>query len=520
MTAFTVQHSLFDLGSFFTQPASPKAVQAPQWIAFNQTLAEQLQLPAELHATQTGLSVWSGNHVPEWAKPRAHAYAGHQFGNLVPQLGDGRALLLAEIIDKHGKHWDVQLKGAGPTPFSRGGDGRSAIGPVLREYLLSESMFVLGVPTTRALAAVASGELVFRDQGGVPGAVFTRVASSHLRIGSFQFASLHGGAEKVKQLADYAIARHYPELQDRTGIERYLAFLHAVAMKQAELISQWLRVGFIHGVMNTDNTSICGETIDYGPAAFLDSYHPQKVFSSIDRRGRYAFSSQPAIAQWNLARLAECLLPLLTVAPESNDEASAKAARENAIAVATRVLDEYSARAQALWLSTMASKMGIEHAQAEDDTLIQDFLVVLQTHDVDYTQAFWQLANELIENSGESASGESVLVEPTAPAASLFAKPDDYLAWRQRWLQRLSDNQRSVHDTVNAMRSVNPALIPRNHRIAEAITEVEESGSLKRFYTLLNAWKTPYHMPTSELELELYQAPSKAEEVQRTFCGT
>lgn len=521
MTAFTVQHSLFDLGSFFSQPASPKAVQAPQWIAFNQTLAEQLQLPAELHATETGLKIWSGNQVPEWAQPRAHAYAGHQFGNLVPQLGDGRALLLAEVVDKHGKRWDVQLKGAGPTPFSRGGDGRSAIGPVLREYLLSESMFVLGVPTTRALAAVASGELVFRDQGGVPGAVFTRVASSHLRIGSFQFASLHGGAEKVQVLADYAIARHYPQLADTTGTERYLALLHAVAMKQAELVSQWLRVGFIHGVMNTDNTSICGETIDYGPAAFLDRYHPQKVFSSIDRRGRYAFSSQPAIAQWNLARLAECLLPLLTAESEhGDDEASVKAAREDAIALATRVLDAYSEQVQALWLSTMATKIGLEQAQAEDDELIQDFLVVLQTHEVDYTQAFWQLANELSERAGASLQGESALVDPTAPAASLFTQPEDYLAWRQRWLQRLNENQRSVKDTIDAMRSVNPALIPRNHRIAEAITEVEESGSLKRFYTLLNAWKTPYNMPTSELELELYQAPSKAEEVQRTFCGT
>lgn len=512
MTTFTVQHTLFALGSFFSQPASPKAVQAPQWIAFNQTLAEQLQLPADLHATETGLGVWSGNQVPNWAQPRAHAYAGHQFGNLVPQLGDGRALLLAEVTDRNGKRWDIQLKGAGPTAFSRGGDGRSAIGPVLREYLLSETMFVLGVPTTRALAAVASGELVFRDQGGVPGAVFTRVASSHLRIGSFQFASLHGGAEKVKQLADYAIARHYPELTETAEGNRYLAFLHAVAMRQAELVSQWLRVGFIHGVMNTDNTSICGETIDYGPAAFLDVYHPQKVFSSIDRRGRYAFNSQPAIAQWNLARLAECLLPLLVAEHEQEDENSAKSAREDAIALATRVLDDYSERAQALWISTMGAKLGIEQPHSEDDSLIQDFLVLLQSHEIDYTQAFWQLANELTDSS--AAGG------PEAPAVNLFAEPEKYLAWRHCWLQRLEQNQRPVEETISAMRSVNPALIPRNHRIAEAITEVEESGSLQRFYTLLNAWQTPYNMPSNELELELYQAPSKEEEVQRTFCGT
>lgn len=532
-TNFRPEHSFQALGPFFSRPVAPSPVREPQWIAFNQTLAEQLQLPADLHATKTGLNVWSGNKVPSWAQPIALAYAGHQFGNLVPQLGDGRALLLAEAIDKQGKRWDIQLKGAGPTEFSRGGDGRSAIGPVLREYLLSESMFVLGVPTTRALAAVASGELVFRDQGGVPGAVFTRVASSHLRIGSFQFASLHGGnnggsnggADKVKQLADYAIARHYPELADTTGTERYLAFLHAVAMKQAELVSQWLRVGFIHGVMNTDNTSICGETIDYGPAACLDGYHPQKVFSSIDRRGRYAFRNQTGIAQWNLARLAECLLPLLTTESENDDEAQVKAAREEAIALATRVLDEFAEHAQALWIGTMGAKLGIEQPTTNDSALIDDFLALLQEDEIDYTQAFWQLANELTDSSGslvseKSASAESAFVDPTAPAASLFARPDGYLAWRQRWLQRIGENQRAVKHTIDAMRSVNPALIPRNHRIAEAITEVEESGSLKHFYTLLNAWKTPYNMPTSELELELYQAPSKAEEVQRTFCGT
>lgn len=511
-TNFRPEHSFQALGSFFSRAVAPTPVREPQWIAFNQTLAEQLQLPADLHATQTGLGVWSGNQVPDWAQPLAQAYAGHQFANLVPQLGDGRALLLAEVIDRNGKRWDIQLKGAGPTEFSRGGDGRSAIGPVLREYLLSETMFLLGVPTTRALAAVASGELVFRDQGGVPGAVFTRVASSHLRIGSFQFASLHGGAEKVKQLADYAIARHYPELTETAEGNRYLGFLHAVAMRQAELVSQWFRVGFIHGVMNTDNTSICGETIDYGPAAFLDVYHPQKVFSSIDRRGRYAFRNQTGIAQWNLARLAECLLPLLVAEPEHQHETNVQAAREEAIALATRVLDEFAERAQALWISTMGAKLGIEQPHYEDDSLIQDFLVLLQSHEIDYTQAFWQLANELTDSTAA--------VGPEAPAVNLFTEPEEYLVWRQRWLQRLEQNQRPVADTISAMRSVNPALIPRNHRIAEAITEVEESGNLKRFYTLLNAWQTPYNMPSNELALELYQAPSKEEEVQRTFCGT
>ncbi|MFU8783467.1 protein adenylyltransferase SelO [Aliidiomarina sp.] len=540
MTQFNAQHSLAELGSFFSRAASPSAVKAPQWLAFNSELAEQLQLPSDVLANDAGLAIWSGNAVAEWAHPIAHAYAGHQFGSLVPQLGDGRAMLLAEAVDSAGKHWDIQLKGAGRTEFSRGGDGRSAIGPVIREYLLSEAMYALGVPTTRALAAVASGELVYREQGGVPGGIFTRVASSHLRVGSFQFASLHGGSEKVRQLADYAIARHFsginspelntnslepdtnspelntnslepdtnspepntatPEGTDKTASsQRYCAFLTAVAERQAALINHWLRVGFIHGVMNTDNTSICGETIDYGPAAFLDTYHSHKKFSAIDRQGRYAFSQQAAIGQWNLARLAECFLPLLQP-------------KEQAVALATQVLANYSQHSEALWLATMAAKLGIEQPEAEDDNLIQDFLVLLQQHEIDYTHAFWQLANEL---DGSSASSG-----PKAATATLFAEPNEYLQWRQRYLQRLAANSRPIAATIARMQEVNPALIPRNHRIIEAITAVEERGSLERFYQLLNAWQTPYKMPSTELELELYEAPAANEQVQRTFCGT
>ncbi|MCH8492587.1 MAG: YdiU family protein [Idiomarina sp.] len=516
---FKPVHSLRELGDFFYRDAEPVAVKAPQWIAFNHVLADKLGIADEFRDNEQGLTVWAGNSVPDWAQPAALAYAGHQFANLVPQLGDGRAMLLAELQDSDGKRWDVQLKGAGRTPFSRGGDGRSAIGPVLREYLLSESMHALGVPTTRALAAVASGEQVFRDYAA-PGAVFTRVASSHLRIGSFQFASLHGGPEKVRQLADYAIARHFPELNslereenspepEANSLEHeaspYLAFLHAVAKRQAELITHWQRIGFIHGVMNTDNCSISGETIDYGPAAFLDTYIPDKKFSAIDKRGRYAFSNQPGIARWNLARLAETLLPLFNAA--DTDEA---------IALATRVLSEYNEYFQELYLATMGKKLGIANAAPADNTLIEDFLTLLQAQEVDYTQAFWQLANELDEQRDTPAAS----IGPQAPASALFYDTEAFAEWRQRWLARLAESGIEHQQTQALMRSVNPALIPRNHRIAEAIQAVEEHGDLQRFHELLQAWQHPYKMPTTALEIELYQAPKENEQVQRTFCGT
>lgn len=517
---FQTTHSLRALGNFFYRDALPTAVKNPQWIAFNSALAEQLNIPAAEQDTDEGLAIWAGNQVPEWAKPAALAYSGHQFANLVPQLGDGRAVLLAEVIDHHDKRWDIQLKGAGPTPFSRGGDGRSAIGPVLREYLLSESMHALGVPTTRALAAVASGELVYRD-GGVPGAVFTRVASSHLRVGSFQYALLHGGSEKVKALADYTITRHFPHIAKSSHSGNpYLALLNTVAEHQAELVNCWLRVGFIHGVMNTDNTSICGETIDYGPAAFMDAYNPEKVFSSIDRRGRYAFSQQPEIAKWNLARLAETLLPLFSAdsvqsgSPSNaqNGEQSSEQ-KASAIEMATRVLDEYSEYAEQLWLANVGAKLGIQHATKSDKPLMQEFLVLLHQQNIDYTQAFWQLANEL--NCTQTATSG-----PQSPASSLFSDSQAFSEWRQRWLERLIENENNAEQVQASMRKVNPALIPRNHRVAEAILAAEEDGDLRRFHELLEAWQQPYKMPSSALEIELYQAPKANEEVTRTFCGT
>ena len=536
---FKPMHSLRELGDFFYRDAEPVAVKAPQWIAFNHALADELGIADEFRDNEQGLAIWAGNAVPDWAQPAALAYAGHQFANLVPQLGDGRAMLLAELQDSQGKLWDVQLKGAGRTPFSRGGDGRSAIGPVLREYLLSESMHALGVPTTRALAAVASGEPVFRDDA-VPGAVFTRVASSHLRIGSFQFASLHGGPEKVQQLADYAIARHFPELNspepeksspelDTNSPELeanpYLAFLHAAAKRQAELVNHWQRIGFIHGVMNTDNCSISGETIDYGPAAFLDTYIPDKKFSAIDKRGRYAFSNQPGIARWNLARLAETLLPLF-IATDTNAANSNATNTDEAIAMATRVLSEYNEYFQELYLATMGKKLGIANAEPADNTLIEDFLTLLQAQEVDYTQAFWQLANELDEQQDTPATSTG----PQAPASALFRDTAAFAEWRERWLSRVLANQNEGESgnqyeqaqtkIQELMRSVNPALIPRNHRIAEAIQAVEERGDLQRFHELLQAWQHPYKIPTTALEIELYQAPNEEEQVQRTFCGT
>ncbi|RUO23654.1 YdiU family protein [Aliidiomarina iranensis] len=506
------EHSLRALGDFFYRDAEPTAVRNPQWIAFNQSLAEQLNIPEKIRDTDEGLFIWAGNHTPDWAKPAALAYSGHQFAHLNPQLGDGRALLLAEVRSADGKLFDLQLKGAGRTPFSRGGDGRSAIGPVMREYLLSESMQALGVPTTRALAAVASGEMVFREDA-VPGAIFTRVASSHIRVGSFQFALLHGGEDKVKALADYTIARHFSHLAKIDDSKtRYLGLLTQVAERQAELVNQWLRIGFIHGVMNTDNTSICGETIDYGPAAFLDSYNPNKVFSSIDRRGRYAFNQQIEIAKWNLARFAETLLPLIT------GDTAGETDKAEAIELATRVLDDYSEYANELWLTTMGAKLGIQHVTKADLALINQFLALLHQYNIDYTQAFWQLANEL--NCTQSANSG-----PESPTSSLFlnasaAANSDFQLWRQSWLERLISNDTSAEQMQTNMQQVNPAIIPRNHRIAEAILAVEENGDLTQFNALLNAWQHPYEMPRSESELALYQGPAKGEEVTRTFCGT
>jgi uncharacterized protein YdiU (UPF0061 family) len=433
-------------------------------------------------------AVLAGNVLPAGAAPLAMAYAGHQFGNFVPQLGDGRAILLGEVVDARGRRRDIQLKGAGPTPFSRRGDGRAALGPVLREYIVSEAMAALGIPATRALAAVATGEAVQRERL-LPGAVFVRVAASHVRVGTFQFFAAKGDNEGVRLLADYVIDRHYPELKESTN--PYLALLEAVALRQADLIARWMGVGFIHGVMNTDNMTISGETIDFGPCAFLDDYDPRKVFSSIDQMGRYAYGNQPGIGQWNMARLAECLLPFL-----DQDE-------EKAVEAANGVLKTFGERFQARWLAEFRGKIGLATEMEGDGDLVQALLGALHEGQADFTLAFRLLA--------DCAEGR------TASFLELFADPVKAADWLARWKQRLETEEGAAADRAAAMRAVNPVVIPRNHRIEEAIAAAL-AGELGPFHKLLAALQNPYE---ERPEFADYALPPRVDErVAQTFCGT
>ncbi len=427
----------------------PVPVKAPRLVAFNRPLAEALGFDLSAF-DEAAVTEWlSGNRVPDGAAPLAQAYAGHQFGNFVPRLGDGRAVLLGEVSDRDGRLRDIQLKGAGCTPFSRGGDGRAPLGPVLREYLISEAMQVLGVPTTRALAAVTTGEWVVRDVP-VPGAVLTRVASSHLRIGTFQYFAARGDSEAVQQLADHAIERHYPELADiEPSGERYLALFEAVQARQAALVAKWMGLGFIHGVMNTDNASIAGETIDYGPCAFMERYDPATVFSSIDQGGRYAYANQPWIAQWNLARFAETLLPLI------DDD------QQQGIARASEVLEAYPGLYEAEWLAVMRAKLGLGEAAASSDQadrgLVEALLEALQAGRADFTLAFRRLCD-----AAEGEAHESDLV-------ALFERAEPIQAWLTEWRRRLAREDVESSEIARRMRLANPAYIPRNHRVEEVL---------------------------------------------------
>lgn len=480
-------HSYAALPAAFWRGVVPTPVAQPRMLAFNQALADELGLVVAADAPATA-DLLSGNRVPANARPIAMAYAGHQFGHFVPQLGDGRAILLGEVIDRQGRRRDMQLKGAGPTPFSRNGDGRAAIGPVLREFLVSEAMHALGVPTTRALAAVATGEHVFRD-GMLPGAVLTRVAASHVRIGTFQYFAARDEQEAVRTLADYVIARHYPELAGQDG--RYLALLEAIAERQAALIAGWMHVGFIHGVMNTDNTALSGETIDYGPCAFLDEYHPDKVFSSIDRHGRYAFGHQAPVVRWNLARLAECLLPL--IGPDA----------ESALPAASAVIDAFPARFEHHWLAGMRRKLGLASEEQGDLALAHDFLEALQAVEADYTLCFRALG---VSANGEEPEG--LLALPRTPAMD---------AWRARWRDRLARDPRSPAAREALMQATNPAVIPRNHRVHAAL-QAAEHGDLGPFEQLLAAVRRPCDDGPDAAKFML--PPEPGQRVLRTFCGT
>ncbi|HEX8390791.1 MAG TPA: YdiU family protein [Longimicrobium sp.] len=475
---------------FFAR-VTPTPVAAPRLIKVNEPLAAELGIDPAWLASDEGVAALAGNRVPDTATPIATAYAGHQFGGFVPQLGDGRAILLGEVIDRNGKRRDVQLKGAGPTPFSRRGDGRAALGPVLREYLVSEAMQALGIPTTRALAAVTTGERVIRETM-LPGAVLTRVASSHIRVGTFQFFAARGDVEGVRTLADHVIARHYPQAADA---ERpYLALLEAVIAAQAELIARWLLVGFIHGVMNTDNMSVAGETIDYGPCAFLDEYDPGMVLSAIDSYGRYAYANQPSIAQWNLTRLAECLIPLL------GDDADAAAAD------AIRALEDFGPAFERAYQAGLRSKLGLATEREGDAALVNDLMQAMAANTADFTLTFRGLS--------EAAADEA----RDAEVRTLFADPAAYDAWAPRWRQRLAEEPGDPAARRDAMLAVNPAFIPRNHRIEAVIRAAVDRDDFAPFEELLTVLAHPYD---AQPRFERYMEPPGAHErVQQTFCGT
>jgi uncharacterized protein YdiU (UPF0061 family) len=483
------EHSYRALPGRFYAHVNPTPVPDPRLIVLNTPLGQDLGLEPH-HLGAEAAAMLSGNQLPEDASPIAMAYAGHQFGAFVPQLGDGRAILLGELRARDGTLHDVQLKGAGRTPFSRSGDGRAVLGPMLREYLISEAMHALGVPTTRSLAVVTTGETVYRDEP-LPGAVLTRIAASHVRVGTFQYFAARGDQQALQVLLDYVIARHYP--QARQGASPALAVFKEVTQRQAALVTQWMLIGFIHGVMNTDNMAISGETIDYGPCAFMDDYDPCTVFSSIDRHGRYAYANQPAIAQWNLARFAETLLPLID--PDI----------EKAVRLATDVLEPFIAQVDSQLLAGMRLKLGLATAEDGDAELIRDLLTVMQASRADFTLTFRRLSL-LADNPGAKPG-----------VRELFLASSDVDRWLHAWQARLARDPQSPAERASGMRAANPAFIPRNHRV-EAALNAAERGDPGRFRELLNVLQRPYDEQPGSSEYAL--PPEASERVLQTFCGT
>src|SRR5579859_2233930 len=436
---------------FFTR-VGPTRVADPTLIAFNSALASELGLDVSDLDARTLAEIFSGNRALPGSLPLAMAYAGHQFGQFVPQLGDGRAILLGEMCDRSGRRRDIQLKGSGRTPYSRSGDGRAALGPVLREYLVSEAMHSLGIPTTRALAAVATGEAVYRERGPLPGAILTRVAASHVRVGTFQYFAARADADAVRCLADYVIDRHYPDT--RSAAHPYLELLRSVMQRQARLVAGWMSVGFIHGVMNTDNTAISGETIDFGPCAFMDSYDPATVFSSIDAMGRYAYANQPPAAQWNLARFAETILALID--PEV----------KRAVELAGAEIDAFAAQFAERWLAGMRRKFGLLAALDGDLELVRAWLDTLHRNGCDYTLTFRRLCEAADPSGGAHGAGAN---GAEAALRGSFSQPSEYDAFAAAWRARLAREPQAEQERAAAMRRVNPAFIPRNHRIEQLI---------------------------------------------------
>ena len=487
---FPFQNTYAALPANFFARVAPTPVASPRLIKLNRPLAEHLGLDPDLLDSPDGAEILSGKRLPDGADPIAMAYAGHQFGHFVPQLGDGRAILLGEVIDRDGVRRDIQLKGSGPTPFSRRGDGRAALGPVLREYIVSEAMAAMGIPTTRSLAAVMTGEPVMRETA-LPGAVLTRVAASHIRVGTFQYFAARKDTDAVKRLADHVIERHYPHLKEAD--RPYHALLSAVIGRQAELVARWLLIGFIHGVMNTDNTSISGETIDYGPCAFMDQYNPATVFSSIDEYGRYAYANQPRIALWNLTRLAECLLPLL-----SDDQ-------DKAVSEAQDLLGAFGDAFNDAYKAGLRKKLGLFTERDEDQLLAQALLDTMAAAGADFTLTFRALSEAA--GSGDNAKVRRLFEEPTA-----------FDEWAVRWRARLSEEPQSAAEREAAMRAVNPAFIPRNHRIEAVIQAAVLNDDYAPFEELLTVLARPYE---DQPDFAAYADPPKPEErVCQTFCGT
>lgn len=482
-TGLTFDNSYARLPQTFFKSTNPTPVRSPQLIIFNDNLAASLGLDSRELKNEEGIAILAGNKIPSGAFPLAQAYAGHQFGHFT-MLGDGRAVLLGEQITPSGERFDIQLKGPGRTPYSRGGDGRAAVGPMLREYIISEAMQGLGIPTTRSLAVVSTGETVIRENN-LPGAILTRVAASHIRVGTFQYAAKWGTVEELRQLADYTMKRHYPNIEEDEN--RYLTFLKEVIKRQAMLIAKWQLVGFVHGVMNTDNMTISGETIDYGPCAFMDSYDPETVFSSIDVQGRYAYGNQPFIAGWNLARFAETLLPLLHV---DDDEAVKIAQRE-----ISTFIDLYESH----WLEGMRAKLGIFNEEEDDKGLIEDLLNMMKNYKADYTNTFRAFTFDKFEDT-------------------VLYGTEEFNQWNERWHARLERQRETKDDSHQLMRNTNPSVIPRNHRVEEALDAASQQGDYSVMEKLLKVLSNPYG-DTPE-HTEYCTLPEPSNRPYRTFCGT
>lgn len=484
IAGWNFDNSYLSLPEIFFRQLAPVAVADPRLVIFNHALADDLGLSSQDLNTPQGAEIFAGNLLPPGAAPLAQAYAGHQFGGFT-MLGDGRAILLGEQITPSGERFDIQLKGSGQTPFSRRGDGRAVLGPMLREYLISEALHALGIPSSRSLAVTTTGEQIRRERL-LPGAVLTRVAKSHVRVGTFEYASWRGTRDEVKILADYCILRHYPEAAAQDN--PYLALLETVIDRQAALIARWLLVGFIHGVMNTDNVSIAGETIDYGPCAFMDAYNPATVFSSIDHQGRYAYANQPPITQWNLTRFAEALLPLLA------------AQQETAIASAQQVLASFMTKFHQYWVKGMRGKLGLFTEHAEDVTLIDELLAIMQRLRADYTNSFRDLAAE--QSTGSALHRDAAFQQ-----------------WHKRWRERLEQQGQPFSAAKKLMGRHNPAVIPRNHRVEEALAAAEKDGNLQPLENLLRILARPY-ADLADTDSVYREPPPPSQRGYQTFCGT